>query len=51
MYLGFVLILSGIFPFLGSISPYAVVLIFAILMEIVFISVEEEMPDETFQKE
>jgi protein-S-isoprenylcysteine O-methyltransferase Ste14 len=51
MYLGFVLILLGISLLLGSISPYVVVLIFAILMEIVFIRVEEEMLSETFQGE
>lgn len=51
MYLGFVLILLGISLLLGSISPYVVVLIFAILMEIVFIRVEEEMLNETFQEE
>jgi protein-S-isoprenylcysteine O-methyltransferase Ste14 len=51
MYLGFVLILLGISLLLGSISPYVVVLIFAILMEIVFIRVEEEMLSETFQEE
>ncbi len=51
MYLGFVLILLGISLLLGSISPYVVVLMFAILMDIVFIRVEEEMLSETFQKE
>ena len=51
MYLGFVLILLGISLLLGSISPYVVVLMFAILMEIVFIRVEEEMLYETFQEE
>lgn len=51
MYLGFVLILLGISLLLGSISPYVVVLIFTILMEIVFIRVEEEMLNETFQEE
>ena len=51
MYLGFVLILLGISLLLGSISPYVVVLMFAILMDIVFIRVEEEMLSETFQEE
>lgn len=51
MYLGFVLILLGISLFLGSISPNVIVIIFAILMEIVFIRVEEEMLNETFQEE
>jgi protein-S-isoprenylcysteine O-methyltransferase Ste14 len=51
MYLGFVLILLGISLLLGSISPYVVVLFFAILMEVVFIRAEEEMINETFQEE
>ncbi len=51
MYLGFVLILLGISLLLGSISPYVVVLIFSILMELVFIRVEEDMLNETFQEE
>jgi protein-S-isoprenylcysteine O-methyltransferase Ste14 len=51
MYLGFVLILLGISLLLGSISPYVVVLFFAILMEVVFIRSEEEMINETFQEE
>lgn len=51
MYLGFVLTLLGFSLLLGSISPYVVVLIFAILMEIVFIRVEETMLSETFPEE
>ncbi len=51
MYLGFVLVLFGISLLLGSISPYVVVLMFAILMDIIFIRVEEEMLSETFQEE
>ncbi len=43
MYLGFVLILIGVAILLGSLSPYVVILIFAILMDQVFIKVEERM--------
>ena len=48
MYVGFVLILFGIAIFVGSLTPYAVILIFAILMGVVFIRVEERMLEETF---
>ncbi len=51
MYLGFVLILLGISLLLGSISPYVVVLFFAILIDILFMRAEEEMLNETFQEE
>ena len=43
MYLGFVLILLGIAIFMGSLTPFLPVLLFAILMELVFIRVEERM--------
>ena len=48
MYLGFVLILIGLGMLLGSISPYIVVIVFAILMEAVFIDREEQMMAEQF---
>jgi protein-S-isoprenylcysteine O-methyltransferase Ste14 len=48
MYLGFVLVLVGIAILLGSLSPYSVVIVFAILMEVLFISVEEKMLEERF---
>jgi protein-S-isoprenylcysteine O-methyltransferase Ste14 len=51
MYLGFVLILIGLSLLLGSISPYIVVIVFAILMDVVFIRVEESMLVATFQDE
>ena len=48
MYLGFVLILFGLSLLLGSISPYIVVMVFAILMDVVFIRVEERMLEAKF---
>ena len=48
MYVGFVLILLGIAIFMGSLSPYAIIVLFAILMDVVFIRVEERMLEETF---
>lgn len=48
MYLGFVLILLGITILGGSLTPYIVIVIFAILMDVVFIQVEERMLEETF---
>ena len=48
MYVGFVLILLGIAILGGSLTPYIVILIFAILMDVVFIRVEEKMLEETF---
>ncbi len=51
MYLGFVLILIGIAVFLRSLSPYIVVGVFPILMDLVFIRVEEAMLGETFGEE
>jgi protein-S-isoprenylcysteine O-methyltransferase Ste14 len=51
MYLGFVLILLGLAIFLRTLSPYIVVGAFAILMEVVFIRVEEAMLADTFGAE
>ncbi|MFN2148193.1 MAG: methyltransferase family protein [Anaerolineales bacterium] len=48
MYLGFVSILLGISLLLRSLSPYIVVVLFAILMEAVFIPSEEKMLFEAF---
>ena len=50
MYVGFVLILLGIAILAGSLTPYIVIVIFAILMDIVFIRVEERMLEETFSE-
>ena len=43
MYLGFVLILIGIALLVGTLTPYVVVLAFAILMDRMYIIVEERM--------
>jgi len=48
MYLGFVLILVGIAIFMGSLTPFAVIPAFAVLINTVFIKVEETMLEDTF---
>jgi protein-S-isoprenylcysteine O-methyltransferase Ste14 len=48
MYLGFVLILIGIAILLRSLSPWVIVPIFVIVMEVVFIQVEERMLADQF---
>jgi protein-S-isoprenylcysteine O-methyltransferase Ste14 len=48
MYLGFALILIGLAVFMGSLLPYAVIAVFAITMDRVFIRVEERMLEEKF---
>ena len=48
MYLGFVLILLGLAVLLGSLTPFFVVPIFAVVMDRVFIVVEERMLAEQF---
>jgi protein-S-isoprenylcysteine O-methyltransferase Ste14 len=48
MYLGFVLILVGVAIVLGSLAPFVVIPIFAILMDVVFIQVEERMLEQKF---
>lgn len=48
MYLGYVLILLGVALLMGSLTPWVVIPAFAVLMEIVFIRVEEAMLAETF---
>ena len=48
MYLGFALILLGLALFLGALTPFIVVPVFALLMEFSFIRREEPMMEETF---
>ena len=48
MYLGFVLLLGGIAVLLGSLTPLLVVGVFAVLMERMFIRVEERMMEAQF---
>jgi protein-S-isoprenylcysteine O-methyltransferase Ste14 len=48
MYLGFVLILIGVAILLGSLTPWIIIPIFVVLMEVVFIQVEERMLEEKF---
>jgi protein-S-isoprenylcysteine O-methyltransferase Ste14 len=48
MYLGFVLALIGIAVGLRSLTPYFIIPVFAVLMDRVFIQVEERMLEEKF---
>jgi protein-S-isoprenylcysteine O-methyltransferase Ste14 len=48
MYLGFVLVLIGLAVILGSLTPFIVVPVFAVLMDQVFIQIEESMLEEKF---
>lgn len=48
MYLAFTLALFGLAWLLGSASPLAVVVLFAVLMDIIFIRAEERMLADTF---
>jgi len=48
MYLGFVLMLLGLAILLGSLTPFLVVPVFAVVMDRVFIVVEERMLAEKF---
>ena len=48
MYLGFELILIGVALFLGSLTPFAVVILFPLLMEARFIRAEEQMLAQQF---
>jgi protein-S-isoprenylcysteine O-methyltransferase Ste14 len=50
MYLGFVLLLLGIAVFMGSLTPFVVVPLFVILMEVVFIRLEERMMEAKFSE-
>jgi protein-S-isoprenylcysteine O-methyltransferase Ste14 len=51
MYLGFVLMLFGIAILMGSMTPFVVVPAFAVFVDIVFITLEEERLEETFGEE
>ncbi len=48
MYVGFVLILLGIAVFAGSLTPCLIVIVFPLLMDVIFIRVEERMLETTF---
>ncbi|HEV2357341.1 MAG TPA: methyltransferase [bacterium] len=48
MWLGMVLILAGVAVVLGTLTPFAVVLAFAILLDVRFIRAEEGMLADTF---
>ncbi|MGD0708559.1 MAG: isoprenylcysteine carboxylmethyltransferase family protein [Anaerolineaceae bacterium] len=48
MYLGFVFILIGLAVLLGSLTPYLVSIAFAVLVDRMFIAVEERMLAEKF---
>lgn len=48
MYLGFALILMGVAVLLRSLTPWVMIPIFIVLMEVVFIWVEEQMLEEKF---
>jgi protein-S-isoprenylcysteine O-methyltransferase Ste14 len=51
MYLGFVSVLLGICVLLGTAAPYGVVVVFALLMDMVYIREEEKMLAARFGKE
>ena len=51
MYLGFTLMLTGLAMLLGTLTPYLAVLAFIVLINEVFIKMEERMLDETFGDE
>jgi len=48
MYLGMVLILAGLAVLLGTLTPFVVVLVFAVLLDVRFISAEERILAEAF---
>lgn len=48
MYIGATLILLGLAIFLGSLMPFTIVIIFPILMDRIFVPVEEKMLEESF---
>jgi len=48
MYFGFVLILIGVAVIMGSLTPFLIVPAFAILIDVVFIRVEERMLEDEF---
>jgi len=51
MYLGFVLILLGVALLMGSVSPFLLVPLFVVLIDVVFIRVEERMMEAAFGKD
>ena len=51
MYLGFAAILLGISVLLRSLSPYLAVVVFVVLIDLMFIRVEEQMLEEQFGDE
>jgi protein-S-isoprenylcysteine O-methyltransferase Ste14 len=48
MYLGMILILIGLAVFMGTITPLIIIFIFALLMEVVFVRIEERMLEQQF---
>jgi protein-S-isoprenylcysteine O-methyltransferase Ste14 len=48
MYLGMMLILSGVAILLGSLTPFFMVVVFVVFIDIVFIRLEEKMMEEAF---
>jgi protein-S-isoprenylcysteine O-methyltransferase Ste14 len=48
MYLGFIMVLIGVAILLGALTPWLIILCFIVLLEIVFIQVEEHMLNEKF---
>jgi len=48
MYLGMTLILIGLAVFMGTITPLIIIVVFALLMEVVFVRVEEKMLEQQF---
>ena len=48
MYLGFVMIMVGVALLLGSLTPWLIIPVFAVLMEVIFIRAEEHMLAEKF---
>ena len=48
MYLGMTLILIGLAVFMGTITPSIIIVVFVLLMEVVFVRVEEKMLEQQF---
>jgi protein-S-isoprenylcysteine O-methyltransferase Ste14 len=48
MYLGFTLLLVGVALLFGSLTPFVVVVVFAVLMDVQFIQAEERLLQATF---
>jgi protein-S-isoprenylcysteine O-methyltransferase Ste14 len=48
MYLGMILILIGLAVFMGTITPLIIIVIFALLLEVVFMRMEERMLEQQF---